>query len=79
MRGEEMKLNNLGSNKTEVSLPSGAVVFFSYNTPVAAKLADGGFIRTSTRYSVTTSKHINQWIDGAKAVEVDQTVIDSLI
>lgn len=55
-----MKLNNLGNNKTEFHLDNGAVVFFSYNTPVAAQLAGGGFIKTSKKWSVTTSKHITQ-------------------
>lgn len=73
-----MKLNPLGANKTEVTLPSGAVVFFSYKTPVAAQLADGGFIKTSRKWSVTTSKHITQWLQGARAVEVDQSQLDSL-
>ena len=73
-----MKLINLGSNKTQVTFPSGLVVFFSYNTPVAANLAEGGFIRTNKKWSNTTSKHITQWLDGAKAELVDQTVLDSL-
>lgn len=73
-----MKINSLGANKTEVFLPSGAVVFFSYRTPVAAQLAEGGFVRTSTRYSITTSKHITQWLKGAKAVEVSQETINNL-
>ena len=74
-----MKLKNLGANKTEIHKENGAVIFFSYETPVAAQLPRGGFVRTSTRYSVTTSKHINQWLDGAKAKEVDQSEIDALV
>jgi hypothetical protein len=73
-----MKVTSLGSNRTEIHLPSGAVVLFSYNTPVAAQLAGGGFIRTSTRYSVTTSKHITQWLRGAQAREVPQSELNSL-
>ena len=74
-----MKLTNLGSNKTEVTLNDGTVVFFSYHTPVAACMGDGsGFVRTEKKWSVTTSKHINQWLEGAKAVSVDQSVLDSL-
>ena len=56
-----------------------ATVFFSYNTPVAANLKDGGFVRTSTKYSVTTSKHITQWLEGVDARLVDQSEIDALI
>lgn len=73
-----MKLIPLGANKTELHTNDCAVIFFSYKTPVAAQLAEGGFVRTSTRYSVTTSKHITQWLEGAKAAEVPQSTIDSL-
>mgnify|MGYP003659868098 CR=1 FL=1 len=73
-----MKLKTIGTNRTEVHTNEGAVIFFSYNTPVAAQLAQGGFVRTNTRWSVTTSKHINQWLDGAKAKAVDQSVLDTL-
>ena len=73
-----MKLKPLGANKTQVTLANGAVVLFSYETAVAAQLPEGGFVRTSTRYSVTTSKHINQWLEGARAQEVPQADIDAL-
>lgn len=73
-----MKLNPLGANKTEVRFDDGCVVFFSYKTPVAALIPGKGYIRTKTRYSVTTSKHINQWLDGVKASEVEQSELDRL-
>jgi hypothetical protein len=58
---QKMKLNNLGSNKTEISFDNGTVIFFSYNTPVAAFVPGRGYLKTTKRYSVTTSKHVNQW------------------
>ena len=81
------KLKSLGANKTQVELNDGTIVFFSYETPVAAQLAQGGFVssqnrgfvRTETKYSRTTSKHINQWLDGAKAETVPQATIDALL
>ena len=74
-----MKLNPIKSNMTEVELADGTSVLFSYKTPVAACMGDGsGFIRTSRKWSVTTSRHINQWLAGAKAKEVDQSVLDNL-
>ena len=73
-----MKLKPLGANRTELTLASGAVVFFSYQTPVAAQRAEGGFIRTAEHYSVTTSRHINQWLDGRNAATVPQADIDSI-
>jgi hypothetical protein len=72
-----MKLKQIGSNQTEL-LINGTVVFFSYETPVAARLACGALIRTETKYSVTTSKHINKWVDGWPVVLVKQNVIDNL-
>jgi hypothetical protein len=71
-------LKALGANRTQVDI-NGNVVFFSYNTPVAANLREGGFVRTDTKYSVTTSKHITQWLDGASARTVDQSEIDALL
>lgn len=75
-----MKLKPIGSNMTEVETEK-ATVLFSYRTPVAACLhvEPFGFIRTSKKWSVTTSRHINKWLDGAKAVEVDQSVLDALV
>jgi len=81
-----MELRKIGSNQTQLSLDNGTVVFFSYQTPVAAFVPgrDGAtpFIRTSTRYSVTTSKHINQWLrkeNNPPCVEVPQAEIDALL
>ena len=73
-----MKIKPIASNQTELHTNSGAVVLFSYQTPVAAQLAEGGFVRTSTKWSKTTSKHITQWLNGAKAREVDQSVLDGI-
>ena len=72
------KLKSLGA-KTQVETNKGDIVFFSYETPVAAQLAAGGFVKTETKYSRTTSKHINQWLDGANAETVPQTEIDDLV
>lgn len=45
-----------------------SVVLVSYQTPVAARV-HGRYYRTSERYSVTTSRQINQWLEGIKAEE----------
>ena len=73
-----MRINIIGSNQTELYLGNGTVVLFSYNTPVAARTADDGFIKTSTKWSNTTSKHINKW-GGFGGKEVEQSVLDSLV
>lgn len=73
-----MNLKPLGSNRTEVETER-ATILFSYRTPVAACMKDGsGFIRTDKSWSVTTSRHINQWLQGANARKVPQSVLDSL-
>ena len=52
-----MKLRQIASNMTELAVDS-ASILFSYETPVAGWDDDGAF-ETETKYSVTTSKHIN--------------------
>ena len=74
-----MKLKPIKANMSELWLDNGAVILFSYSTPVAAQRAEGGFIRTSTRYSQTTSKHITQWLDGRKAETVHQSELDAML
>jgi hypothetical protein len=73
-----MKLRLIGSNQTELDLGF-AQVFFSYETPVAARITDGSLIRTQTRYSVTTTKHINAWLQGCDCDRVPQERIDCLL
>ena len=73
-----MKLKQLGSNQTELDLGD-VQVFFSYETPVAARTDMGALVRTSTKYSVTTTKHINKWLNGCEAAEVPQSVINDLV
>jgi len=70
-----MKLDILGSNKTAIH-SNNKTVFFSYNTPVAA-IIDGQEYRTSHKFSVTTSKHINSFV--SKSAELkDQSFFDNL-
>ena len=73
-----MKLYQKGSNMTELDLGF-AQVFFSYETPVAARLTDGTLVRTDQWYSATTSKHINKWLNGCDALTVSQYRIDCLL
>ena len=73
-----MKLKNLGSNKTQLDLGNGIVIFFSYQTPVAG-CDDEGCFRTDKKWSTTTSKHINQWLSGSNARLVSQNWIDDLV
>jgi hypothetical protein len=67
-----------GSNTTVVELVKGLQVLYSYNTPVAAYREGVGFIRTDRHFSKTTSKHINQWLDGAQAKVVAHEEFEKL-
>lgn len=74
-----MKVRQIGPNRTEVNTDQYSILV-SYQTPVAYLDKSGtGFFRTSKKWSVTTSKHINQWLDGAKSQTVDQSVLDGLL
>lgn len=75
-----MKLRHIANNVTELEFGTSPAitVLFSYDTPVAACIPGKGWFRTETRHSVTTSRHINQWLDGAKAQEIPQAWFDSL-
>ena len=73
-----MKLRNIGSNMTELEI-NGTSVLFSYETPVAGWDNKGAF-RTDTRYSSTTSKHINKYLGGKDIGRtVPQSYIDGLV
>ena len=77
-----MKLRNVGSNMTEITTEKGQILF-SYETPVAALLADDDngdtVVKTSHKWSQTTSRHINKWLDGLTAVERPQAFFDNLV
>jgi len=62
-----MKSNNEGSNMTELATNSGAVILFSYSTPVAAMLPSGQYIKTDKKYSSATTRHVNKWLQGVSA------------
>jgi hypothetical protein len=65
--------------KTAASIVSGMgyTVLVSYSTPVAAILPDGSYVRTSSWYSVTTTRHINEFLKGSKG-EVKEVSPDEL-
>ena len=71
-----MKLKQLGSNQTLLVMPQGEEFFFSYETCVAGFTPGEGYFKTSNKFSRTTSKHINQYLEGVTAKEVLQDVIE---
>ena len=75
-----MKLNSIAANQTEIESPNGVTVFYSYSTPVAAFVPGQGALCTSTKYSPTTSRHINKAVQrwGATRHDVPQARIDAV-
>ena len=55
-----MKLKKISLNETEITTKDGALLFFSYDTLVAAASYKNVYV-TSTKYSKTTTKHITNW------------------
>jgi len=73
-----MKLKPIKSNMTELTVGN-TTVLFSYRTPVAG-YDDQGAFRTAQHYSVTTSRHINQYLGGKDVGRtVSQEYINSLV
>ena len=78
IKGANMQLTPIAANQTEIETDK-ARVFFSYRTPVAAYVYGVGFIKTDKFWSVTTSRHINKWLDGGTPRLVSQTYLDNLV
>lgn len=72
------RIRNTGA--TVYTMPNGIEVLFSYSTPVAVYFpATGEAWRTSTKYSVTTSRQLNEWFrEYPEPMIVDQSAIDAL-
>ena len=67
-----MKLKKLGSNMTLIKM-NDCEILYSYETPVAAlRYSDHEYLKTDLFWSVTTSRHINQWLQGVEAQEISQ-------
>jgi hypothetical protein len=74
-----LSVKPVASNMTLLETPK-HIVLFSYATPVASfDKGNYSFNRTSTKWSMTTTRHINKWLDGAKAIEQPQTYFDDLL
>ena len=73
-----MRIKKLGASKTLLQFPNHEI-FISYETPVAARLKNGDYIRTKTNWSRTTQRHISQWLSGVQAELVEQSVLDNLL
>lgn len=76
-----MKLNNLGEHQNELIYDT-TTVLISYSTPVAYIDHNTGIAyKTKQKWSVTTSKHINKWLNSYSAETVnliEQSELDGL-
>lgn len=74
-----MNLKPIRANMTEVDLGRYRVLF-SYKTPVALFDRElNRYQKTEKYWSRTTSRHINQWLNGNTAIETDQDFFDNLV
>lgn len=74
-----LSIKPVASNMTLVDTNK-YIVLFSYSTPVASyDKTTHDYYRTAKRWSMTTSRHINKWLDGVKAVEQPQDYFDNLL
>jgi len=58
-----MKLKPIKANMNELVIDRDTAILFSYETPVAGWDSQGAF-RTDKHYSQTTTRHINQYLNG---------------
>ena len=79
-----MKIKSVAKNQTELSITKKGIdyiILFSYETPVAVVKDWTGF-KTITKYSSTTTKHINQFFSRNAISDiktVPQHEIDNII
>ena len=75
----QLKLKPIASNMNLIDTPD-YLVLFSYSTPVACYDKNSlDYYCTAKKWSMTTSRHINKWLDGVKAVEQPQEYFDNLL
>lgn len=72
-----MRLNTIAKNQTEI-IADNKVIFFSYNTPVAANIG-GKWYKTEKKFSSTTTRHINKYLSEIQAELKPQEFFDNLI
>ena len=80
-----MYINRISQNETEVHFNKRLVdeakrttFFFSYDTPVAAKVG-ATYYKTEEKFSNTTSRHLNKWLEGVQYEVQPQSWFDKAI
>ena len=72
-----IKLKPIKHNQNVITVPNGAQILFSYETPVAVISADGFNTITEQYHSVTTSRHINRFMQDLDYKKVSQNSLDN--
>ena len=62
-----MKLKRISANETEIKFNEETTVFFSYDTPVAAKVGVR-YYRTEEKQSQSTTKQLNRGLEDVKCI-----------
>lgn len=65
--------------KAVIDLDNGYQVLVSYSTVVAGFIPGRGYVVTDHWYSVTTSRHINEYIAGAPSETIGQEELTALL
>ena len=76
-----MNLTQLRPNVTELKIDGGLTILYSYGVPVACKWTNGitdSYSKTEKRWSATTSRHINEWINTAPCLIRSQYYFNTL-
>ena len=80
-----MYINRISPNETEVHFnkrlvdeTKRATFFFSYDTPVAAKVGTT-YYKTEEKFSNTTSRHLNKWLEDVECEVQPQSWFDKAI
>lgn len=72
-----MKLKPIGSNQTEAT-EGDKTILYSYSQPVACLIHGDKYYRTTKKWSSTTSRHINKWLENCSPVqELDQEELEA--
>ena len=74
-----MKIKSIAANMTLVIFRNSAEIMFSYETPVAGHDRFGVAFRTTEKYSVTTSKHINKYLRDSHSHIIEEYSEDEIL
>ena len=80
-----MKLRQIGSNQTVLSMPATELchamdILFSYETPVAVHHPDSGkYYVSTTKFSATTTRHKNAFVGDNDYTPITQEALEATI